>query len=380
MKICIVAHFALDTLLGRADGHLGGVERQVVLLARWLSGAGHDVSLVTWGDGTIPEEGVRIHGVRVIPVCRRDEGLAGIRFLHPRWSSLLKALRRSGADLYYQNCGECVTGQVARWCLANRKAFVFSSASDMDCDASLPGLPRLRERILYRYGLAKADRVIVQSERQAAMLLEGFSRESVILPIAGDDPFPGEGDTVSERADGPFDVLWLGRIHPVKRPGLLLDLAERLPRHRFLFAGPKDAPEEFVAPILERAARLPNVESIGAVPPGATTALYRRASVLLSTSRVEGFPNTFVEAWAHGVPVVTTFDPDGVVESRGAGIHRTDAEGIARALEGLAEDPATLARMSRSARLAYLSRYSPGQVFPRYEALFREILRGGGPG
>jgi hypothetical protein len=32
-------------------------------------------------------------------------------------------------------------------------------------------------------------------------------------------------------------------------------------------------------------------------------------------------PNTFVEAWGHGVPVLTlSFDPDGVVDAYGLGI------------------------------------------------------------
>ena len=34
--------------------------------------------------------------------------------------------------------------------------------------------------------------------------------------------------------------------------------------------------------------------------------------MLLSTSDFEGFPNTFLEAWSVGLPIVSTFDPDTV--------------------------------------------------------------------
>jgi glycosyltransferase involved in cell wall biosynthesis len=40
------------------------------------------------------------------------------------------------------------------------------------------------------------------------------------------------------------------------------------------------------------------------------------AVALVSTSSHEGMPNTFVEAWGHGVPVLTlSFDSDGVVDA-----------------------------------------------------------------
>jgi glycosyltransferase involved in cell wall biosynthesis len=47
----------------------------------------------------------------------------------------------------------------------------------------------------------------------------------------------------------------------------------------------------------------------------------KSAVALVSTSLHEGMPNTFLEAWSLGVPVLTlAFDPDGVVEREGLGI------------------------------------------------------------
>ena len=42
----------------------------------------------------------------------------------------------------------------------------------------------------------------------------------------------------------------------------------------------------------------------GAVPYRDAGALYSRARVLVNTSDVEGFPNTYLQAWASGTPVV----------------------------------------------------------------------------
>jgi len=84
-SICIVAHFAFGAMAGGDRGHTGGVERQTSIMARWLAGQGHMVSMVTWDEGQADDS--LIEGVRLIKLCRQDEGLPGIRFFHPRWTS-----------------------------------------------------------------------------------------------------------------------------------------------------------------------------------------------------------------------------------------------------------------------------------------------------
>jgi len=87
---------------------MGGVERQTSMMARWLGARGFPVSLLTWHEGRAEE--VVIDEVQVIKMCRWDEGIPGLRFLHPQWTSLNRALRRADADVYYQNCAESVAG------------------------------------------------------------------------------------------------------------------------------------------------------------------------------------------------------------------------------------------------------------------------------
>ena len=76
--ICLVAHYAYGALIGGSNGHIGGVERQTSLLAKWLAAKGYPVSMVTWDEGQT--DGREIDGVSVYKLCRKDAGGKGVRF------------------------------------------------------------------------------------------------------------------------------------------------------------------------------------------------------------------------------------------------------------------------------------------------------------
>ena len=152
LNICFVAHFAYRALSGTDVGHIGGVERQTSIMARWLARNGHKVSVIVWATGNGLEEDV--DGIRVIPLCEESAGIVGLRFFYPRWSSLISALAAADADIYYHNCAEYVTGQVAMWARSHQKTFIYSVASDPECLARPPVLSTWRERILFQPGLA----------------------------------------------------------------------------------------------------------------------------------------------------------------------------------------------------------------------------------
>jgi glycosyltransferase involved in cell wall biosynthesis len=214
-------------LTGGRNSHIGGIERQQSLMAKWLAKRGWRVSMIVWDEGQPRDEVV--DGVRVIKMCRTDAGIRGVRFFHPKWTSLVHALRAADADVYYHNCGEYVTGQVALWCRRHGRKFVYSVANDPDCDPKLPEMHTLRERFLYRYGLRRADSVIAQTQKQQAMLREGFGLESAVLPM----PCPGPADADCAAPAPPIPnrsrILWVGRICEQKRPDRLIELAAALP-------------------------------------------------------------------------------------------------------------------------------------------------------
>jgi glycosyltransferase involved in cell wall biosynthesis len=131
-----------------------------------------------------------------------------------------------------------------------------------------------------------------------------------------------ESEIVSpEQADRPYDgelkVLSVGRLDPEKNPLLLAEVLARLShadgRWRLLVCGDGTMRE----PLAERLRELgvaDRAELRGYVPMGEPLlSLYRTSHVFLHVSFTEGAPQTLLEAFAAGLPVVAT-DVGGVAE------------------------------------------------------------------
>lgn len=370
-RICFVAHNAYGAVAGGSRGSIGGVERQTSLMADWFVGRGYEVSVLTWDEGGPAEE--MIEGVRVIKICRQDAGIKGVRFLWPRWARLVAALSCADAGVYYHNLAECVTGQTAFWCRNNGRKFVFSAAADSHCALELPYIRTFRDRALYRYGLRNADKVIVQSRRQQQMMRENFGCDSAVLPM----PCPGPSDDdyrdcELNRGDSQR-ILWIGRLYELKRPDWLLDLAERCPDLNFDLVGPA-VDSEYASGICQRAKSLSNVVCHGRVPRARMPELYRRAKIVCCTSKSEGFPNTFLEAWSYGLPIVSTFDPDNLIVEKGLGRVGADTSQLEDGVRELLNSPGAWQKASRCARQYYMSTHTIEAAMPRFEGVFLEVL------
>jgi glycosyltransferase involved in cell wall biosynthesis len=364
-----VAHNSYGAMSGQ-KGHIGGVEWQTSLMARWLAAHGYPTSILTWDEGQ--PDTVDIHGVRVFKMCRKDAGVPGVRFLWPRWSSLNTAMKRADADVYYQNCGEYVTGQVSLWCRRHGRKFVYSVANDPDCDKRLPEMHTLRERVLYRYGLKHADRVIVQSCKQQAMLRSGFGRDSIVIPMPCPGPSQDEYLGREQERNGTQRVLWIARICEQKRPDRLLDLAEACPDVGFDFVGPPDG-TEYSRAVCERAKTLTNVTVHGPASRDRVPEFYKQAKLLCCTSDFEGFPNTFLEAWSWGVPIVSTVDPDNLIIEKGLGRVGANAAELAAGIREVLSSPDRWQAASRAARKYYAENHALDVAMGRFERVFLEV-------
>jgi glycosyltransferase involved in cell wall biosynthesis len=328
----------------------GGAELQLTLLAKALARRSLDVSMIVADHGQ--PDGAEWFGVKTYKASRPDAGIPGIRAFYPRLTKLWAAMWRADADVYYTMCaGRMLLEMVAFAHLFKRKA-VFGAASDSDCDPSQLLIGRRGDQRLYAAGLRLADAVLAQTPAQQCALLDNFDRESSVVEALAE--FNGKVKPFAERD---IDVLWVGNMRPLKRPDLLIELAKRLPQLSFhMIGGPMPNHADFFETISRQAAQVPNLTFHGHVPYHDVTSFFERARLYASTSNTEGFPNTFLQAWSCGTPVLSFLDPDDLIRAQRLGHAVTSLDEMQASLVALRSDTSTWQATS-SRCLQYMSKH-----------------------
>jgi glycosyltransferase involved in cell wall biosynthesis len=366
-SICFVGIPNLAVLAPQIDpSGAAGEPVQQTLLAMALARRGHRVSMIVADHGQ--PDGAVYEGIQTFKAFSRSAGLPVLRYLHPRLTGLWSALSRADSDVYYASCAGGQVGQVAMFCARRRRRFVFRAASDTDClpDSLIVSRWYRRDKWLYEHGLRRAAGVLVQSARQQELMRRNFGVES---SIAGMLVQPGH----SERrfAERDIDALWVSNMRPVKRPDVLLGVADQLPQVAFhMVGGTVRGAEQFFETMKEQAAGRSNVTFHGPVAYRDVSALYSRARVLVNTSDVEGFPNTYLQAWSSGTPVVAFFDPDGIIAREGLGATVRGPDEMTVAVRRLTSDEREW-HAARARCLAFMERhYSDELVLQPYLQAF----------
>jgi glycosyltransferase involved in cell wall biosynthesis len=365
-KICIIGLEDYATLTGDdAFGYVNGESLQHVLLARAWRDLGLDVSIIVYDHGQ--PRTTMIDGIRAIAAYPREGGIPVLRFLHPRLTSVMRAMREIDADVYYQSPAAPWAGVVAYFAKRFRKRSILRIASDAACRRGASERYR-RQPIKYRrdhwmfdYGVLNASLVAAQTEHQRELLARYYGIRSETVNIAGEVP------AESRAKDKDVDVLWVGNMRAVKRPDIALELARRLPQRRFAFVGGGvPGGEEYFERIAGAARALPNVTFAGSVSYQVANSWFDRARLHVNTSDSEGFPNTFLHAWIRRVPVVSFCDPDGLIERRGLGRHCRNIDEMEAAVEQLLRNPAEGADIGTRAHLFAASEFSAPHIAARY--------------
>jgi glycosyltransferase involved in cell wall biosynthesis len=334
------------------------------LLARGLSGEGLRTALIVWPLEQTPQAS----GPEPDLVQRpgyAGGGLGGkLREARHIWG----AMRRADAAAYVFRGGgpQLMVGEA--FCRLHRRRLVFSAASDLDFDFTRPDRTRVHLTV-YRAALHRADLIVAQ-RRQQAELADAAGLGPVQL-------IPSFAEPVDAATAPPDAFLWIGRLVDYKRPLEYVRLAESLPRIRFrmVWLPTNETRPQLVTELRAAGDRLPNLELTGQLPRGEVLELIGRSYAVVSTSRAEGMPNTFLEAWSRGIPVISLdFDPDGRIEEKGLGSVAHSAEELRRSASGIWGDPALRAEMGKRGRAHVEAVHSPAAVSRRWARVLREEL------
>jgi glycosyltransferase involved in cell wall biosynthesis len=374
LKICFVSQ-SIYPLLNQnvRERHIGGAELQQLLIGRELDRRGYRVSFVTMDFGQPPRE--LIGPFQVLSTFSPSAGVPGLRFIYPRLIKILLALYRAKADVYYVRCAGFILAPVvfvAR--LLHRKA-VFCGASNVDFDPGSVELRGGRDRTMYFWGLKNCDAVVVQNETQRESLSRHFYRPAPVIP----NGFPREFSRAARRPENPeASVIWAGSFRRYKNPDVFLELAKRIPRGQFVMIGGSSSlssREELnlCKEMIRKSSGISNLKLTGLIPFEEVEEYLFRAKLLVNTSEYEGFPNTFLQAWSKGVPVISFVDPDNLLESKGLGKAVKDIDEMVQAVDSVLNSRINFP--SERIKAYFDDHFLIEGVVDRYESLFRSLYR-----
>lgn len=359
VKVCLLGLENASVFLPGLDGfRVGGEQVQQSLIARALSSRGYQTSMVCMDYGQL--DGMEEDGVRVYKAYAPNAGLPVIRFIYPRWIKLWSALRRADADIYYTSCAGMQVGLLALFCQRHNRKFIYRVAHDNDCDPSQLLIRLSRDKQLYEYGLRRADRILAQSEQQVKALDQNYRLRSQIACMFVEKP--ARWIPYRERD---IDVLWVNNIRQFKRADLALDLAEHMPEVSFHLVGGPNEPALYEQ-IKRRATTLSNLHFHGPVPYRQVGDFYDRCRVFINTSDVEGFPNSFLQAWVRGTPVVSLFDPDHVIQRERLGHNASSLHDMVRVINQYFTDTAEWEETSARCRDYMMREYEDDKILEPY--------------
>jgi len=340
-RVCFISPSAFPLLdPSIRGGWSGGAEAQFITIGRALSAAGLDVHFVV-GDFGQPVQ-VKLGGLTIHRAAFRYMGGSN-KYLLPDWFRFMRILRRTRADCHFIKVPRHLLILLGMHCKLHGGNLVFVGQKDSDLDEAII---RSQEGklgwYLYRKGVRIANAVIAQTEVQQAGFQSLFGKESVIvrnvLTLEDDDDISKSNY-----------VLWVGNSSDDKQGYLVPELARSLPdvKFRMIMALSQGSDDSFIK---EQSKELSNLDYIGSVPFGEIAEHYKRARLFISTSKCEGFPNTFLQSWQYRTPVVSLMiDPDGVIKKHNLGRLSGDFETMVRDIRELYEDSALCSELGSNA-------------------------------
>lgn len=363
IKICFIAPKAYPLFNPDAKNvkdPFGGAEVDLYLLALELAkDKNFEVSFITADYGQKQVE--TIQNVKVIKSLDFDEN--PVKGVIRIW----QAMKRANADIYVLKTASPGVPLVAFFCWLHHRAFVYRTAHERECNGTY-----IKEHTVlgpaFKLSLRTAKLVFTQNATDK----EDLKRTTGVSSI-----FIRNAHYISDLSKKNRDIiLWVGRSTPVKRPELFIDLAEQINNEKFVMVCPRALGDEKYERLTSRAGTVGNLEFVEQLPFHRINEFFQRAKIFVCTSTAEGFPNTYIQACANTVPILSlNVNPDGFLDEYNCGICcNNDTELLCNSLKFLLEQERYL-QLGRNARKYAEEHHDITKIVERYKKTFMKLAQ-----
>ena len=353
-------------LINKDLGYVGGAEIQQVELAKELNKRGYKISFITYGDSHNSIE--KINGIEIISAYDRikSDNLSFIK----KALLICKKMKEVDADIYFHRAGAPGITSIFGVICQKRVIDLIASYADVTGEVIIKQgvIEEFLEKIGNWFDIRLSDAVVSQNNFQKLKIKDMFNVESIIIKNAFNISPQRNFDCNADH------LLWVGTIRSVKQPFLLLELAKNFPKYNFLMIGGEGEDPELFKKIKKSADNISNLNFRGFVSRNKISEYYKRSILLINTSKTEGFPNVFLEAWIHSIPIVSlNVDLDGLISRYKLGYCSKSYDQMIDDIDSLLKNKKLRQTMGENGRKYVEKNHNIKEIADQYENLIKSF-------
>ncbi|MEE9376875.1 MAG: glycosyltransferase [Candidatus Lokiarchaeia archaeon] len=324
---------------------LGGAEYQVSLIIdKLVADENLDVTFITRNvDLSFSPNGYTIKKIKKGRFSRYSKVFDTI--------NLLSTLEEVQPDIIYQRAGSAYTG-ICAWYAKNKNIpMVWHISHDMDVNPKIgvkKSVINRLEKFFIKYGIHNSRNIIAQTNNQAILLDKNYKIKTNNI-IRNFHPIPNKNINKENK----IKIVWVANFKPMKQPELFVRLAKELDNEinvNFTMIGRCNNKSRYNK-LISSINTIESLDYVGVKSQEQVNNIFLESHLLINTSKLEGFSNTFIQAWMREVPVITiTVDPDDIIKKNNIGICAGSYEKLKDTVVDLISSPERISQMGKQGK------------------------------
>ena len=221
------------------------------------------------------------------------------------------------------------------------------------------------EVICYRKGVQLTNCFVAQNEYQKSLLAEHYNKKNIIV-------IPNIWkQQMQQKKEKEFDAIWVANFRELKRPEWFLQLAKDFSLYKFaMVGGPLD--KQYYDKIENQTKTIKNLTFFGKKTLDEVNDLFSMSKCLICTSIFEGFPNTFLQAWANGIPIISTVDPSDILKREELGFQALNYIDLSTRFGELINNNTVYKKIQMNICSYFKTHHDP---FLHYQTLYEKLIK-----
>ena len=235
---------------------------------------------------------------------------------------------------------------------------LYMLANDENVNFKNPKYKQLQNRLF------QTDAVIAQNLYQRDNYNLNYNKfRTPIIPNIWDESFN------SNRKDTyMYDFIWVANIRSRKRPLWFIEIAKRLPNFSFAMIG-ASLDDKLNQKCMSISKEISNLNILGYLDFHETTDYIAQSKFLICTAEYEGFPNTFLQAWAHKTPIISTVNPNDCFTKYQIGYYSTDLNELINFCKLIIHDEDKTEKLKKGIDHYFLKYHKPSSQFLKFKKI-----------